>query len=342
MTLMETGVIESQGSIPAQPKPAQTPHARIGAYRFADAVIFSGDGTARVAKLELEPPGPADVVVEVIWSGVSAGTERLMWSGEMPPFPGLSYPLVPGYEAVGKVVLAPSAPERVGETVFVPGARCFRGASGLFGASASHIVVPGMRAHTLTLASPREGVLLALAATAHHAIAGHPLPELIIGHGVLGRLAARLVLALGGSAPTVWETSEARRGVETYPVIAPSTDDRRSYGAVCDLSGDSGIIDKVLPHCARGAEIVLAGFYSARPSFAFPLAFMKEMRLRVAAEWTPADLDAVSSLVHSGKLSLAGLITHIRPAAEADEAYRQAFSDAACLKMLIDWRPSNV
>ncbi|MFN4024801.1 MAG: chlorophyll synthesis pathway protein BchC [Hyphomonas sp.] len=342
MTLMETGVIESQGSIPAQPKPAQPPHARIGAYRFADAVIFSGDSTAFVARLELEPPGPADVVVEVIWSGVSAGTERLMWSGEMPPFPGLSYPLVPGYEAVGQIILASGAPERVGEVVFVPGARCFRGASGLFGASASHIVVPGMRAYTLTLASPREGVLLALAATAHHAIAGYPLPELIVGHGVLGRLAARLVVALGGDAPTIWEINAARREADDYPVIAPSTDERRNYRAVCDLSGDSAIIDKVLPHCVPGAEIVLAGFYSARPSFAFPLAFMKEMRLRVAAEWTPADLDAVSSLVHSGKLSLEGLITHIRPAAEADEAYRQAFSDAACLKMLIDWRPSNV
>ena len=43
-------------------------------------------------------------MVDIDWSGVSTGTERLLWSGEMPPFPGLGYPLVPGVEAVGRVV----------------------------------------------------------------------------------------------------------------------------------------------------------------------------------------------------------------------------------------------
>jgi len=50
--------------------------------------------------------GQTDVVVDLAWSGVSAGTERLLWSGDMPPFPGLGYPLVPGYESVGRVVEA--------------------------------------------------------------------------------------------------------------------------------------------------------------------------------------------------------------------------------------------
>ena len=34
--------------------------------------------------------------MDVEWSGISTGTERLLWSGRMPPFPGLGYPLVPG------------------------------------------------------------------------------------------------------------------------------------------------------------------------------------------------------------------------------------------------------
>jgi myo-inositol-1(or 4)-monophosphatase len=37
----------------------------------------------------------------VLHSGISTGTERLLWDGTMPPFPGLGYPLVPGYETVG-------------------------------------------------------------------------------------------------------------------------------------------------------------------------------------------------------------------------------------------------
>ena len=83
--------------------------------------------------------------------------------------------------------------------------------------------------------------------------------------------------------------------------------------------------------------MVLAGFYTQAISFAFSPAFMKEARIRIAAEWTPEDLIATRSLIESGALSLAGLITHTRPAAAAPEAYETAFTDANCLKMILDW-----
>ncbi len=55
---------------------------------------------------------------------------------------------------------------------------------------------------------------------------------------------------------------------------------------------------------------MLAGFYSEPLSFSFPPAFMREARIRVAAEWQRGDLLAVMALVESGALSLDGLITH--------------------------------
>ncbi len=338
---MKTGVIESQGSKPTLPAPDRRPAARARPELSASAVTFDGQRTASLRTLTLNAPQADDVIVEIFWSGVSTGTERLMWSGEMPTFPGMGYPLVPGYEAVGRIVQSDGAPDRVGELVFVPGARCFEGAHGLFGASASRLVVASEKAHRIDLRTPQEGVLLALAATAHHAIAGSPLPDLIIGHGVLGQLTARLVLALGGN-PVVWEINAARRNTSAYAVIAPEDDTRRDYASICDMSGDSGIIDKVLPHAAHGAEICLAGFYSVRPSFSFPLAFRKEMRLRVAAEWRPSDLDAVIALVGDGRLDLSGLITHVSPAGDAAAAYATAFSDPTCFKMIIDWESSDV
>jgi 3-hydroxyethyl bacteriochlorophyllide a dehydrogenase len=65
---------------------------------------------------------------------------------------------------------------------------------------------------------------------------------------------------------------------------------------------------------------------------------MREARLRIAAEWREADLDAVVALIEAGRLSLDGLITHHQPATAAAEAYRTAFGDPACLKMVLDWR----
>ena len=168
----------------------------------------------------------------------------------------------------------------VGERVFVPGAKCFGDVRGLFGGAAAHVVLPGARTIPFAEHLAEQGVLLALAATGYHAhsMAGLKQPDLIVGHGVLGRMIARL------------------------------------------------------------GEVVLAGFYDEPLSFVFPPAFMREARIRIAAQWLPSDLVAVKDLAESGRLSLDGLITHRSEAAQADTAYRTAFSDPACLKMILDWR----
>ena len=119
----------------------------------------------------------------------------------MPPFPGMGYPLVPGYEATGQVVEAGrGCTLRAGDMVFVPGANCYQGAFGLFGGASRRLVSAEDRVTQIDSGMGAEGALLALAATAHHALSGpnKTLPDLIIGHGVLGRLLARLTLALGG------------------------------------------------------------------------------------------------------------------------------------------------
>jgi 3-hydroxyethyl bacteriochlorophyllide a dehydrogenase len=308
------------------------------------AVVIEEPERLSLRVLELKDPNEDDVVVEIDWSGVSTGTERLLWSGRMPPFPGLGYPLVPGYESVGRVVDAGGwAKGRIGEVVFVPGSSGFKAARGLFGGAARRLVVPSARAITIGERLAERGVLIALAATARHAIAGRSrdgadLPDLIVGHGVLGRLLARLTLVEGGAPPTVWETNPVRwGGASGYPVLHPNSDDRRDYRSVYDVSGDSTLLGALIDRLARGGEVVLAGFYDKPLSFDFPPAFMREARLRVAAEWEPQDLAVTMRLIASGALSLDHLITHRMAAASADQAYRTAFTDPACLKMVLDW-----
>ena len=301
------------------------------------AVIMEAPERLALRPLALTAMDAADIRVEIEWSGISSGTEKLLWTGRMPNFPGMGYPLVPGYESVGRVVDAGiNARSRIGEWVFVPGANCYRDARGLFGGTARTVILPAARAVPIGESLGRDGILLALAATAHHAIAGGTAPDLIIGHGILGRLLARITTALGAPAPTVWETNAARRDGAGYVAIDPETDDRRDYRTICDASGAADVLDVAIPRLGKGGEIVLAGFYD-RLSFAFPPAFMREARLRIAAEFTPADTAAVLALVASGALRLDGLISHVRPAADAAEAYPQAFTDPDCLKMVLDW-----
>jgi 3-hydroxyethyl bacteriochlorophyllide a dehydrogenase len=305
----------------------------------ASAIILEAPGELSLRTLLLAPTQSSDVVVDIAWSGISSGTERLLWEGRMPTFPGMGYPLVPGYESVGRVIDAgPEARGRIGEWVFVPGANCYEGARGLFGGSSSRVVVPSARVMPVPESLGAQGILCALAATAQHAIVGHAAPDLIVGHGVLGRLLARIAIASGAPAPTVWETNPVRRdGAQGYVVTDAEHDERRDYRAIYDASGAEGLTDLLISRLARSGELVLAGFYTKPISFTFPPAFMREARLRIAAEFLPGDMAATSVMIEQGTLDLGGLVTDVRPVGEFDTAYPRAFTDPACLKMVLDW-----
>jgi bacteriochlorophyllide a dehydrogenase len=306
------------------------------------AVVLEEPRRLVLRRLNLTRPAEQDVVVDVAWTGVSTGTERLLWSGQMPPFPGMGYPLVPGYEAMGRIDWAgPRSGRAPGEWVFVPGSRGFDGAHGLFGAAAHRLVAPGDRVVPVAEELGEEACLLALAATALHAVRGSTPAErtLVVGHGALGRLVARILADREDAPPpTVWETNPIRKGGSpSYPVVDPSEDEAGEYGTVYDLSGDGRILDSVVPRLARGGEVVLAGFYD-RIDFAFPPAFLKEARVRVAAEWQPRDVRGVLEMLGEHRLSLGNLVTHREPAGQAPDAYRTAFEDPRCVKMILDWR----
>lgn len=307
------------------------------------AVVIEEPKRLALRRVSLVEPADTDVVVAVEWSGISTGTERLLYSGAMPPFPGLGYPLVPGYEAVGRVTAAGAHSGRsVGQRVFIAGARCFDGVRSLFGSNAAQLIVPGSRAFPLAEHIAVDAALLALAATARHAgwQPGVTAPDLIVGHGALGRLLARIAVALapGGPPPVVWEINPARRNAAVgYDVIHPDDDQRRDYRAIYDVSGSAGLLNSFIERLAPGGEVVLAGFYDTL-TFSFVPAFLREARLRVAAEWRAEDLQAVVDMANAGTLRLDGIITHRVGAADACEAYPVAFSDPECVKMVLDWR----
>ena len=302
------------------------------------AVVLTSPGQLVLQSLPLVPPDGPHAIVDVNFSGISTGTERLLWSGDMPAFPGMGYPLVPGYETVARVSQAPrDSGLSEGDLVFVPGANCYGEVRGLFGGAAKRIAIVPNKLTKIHEMLGETGTLLALAATAHHAVTLSRLPELIIGHGVLGRLIARITLALGGT-PTVWETNADRRAGNGYDVIDSASDMRKDYGCILDASGDTSVLDYSMLHLARRGEIVLAGFYPTPLQFIFPPAFMREASIRIAAQWESGDLVACLDLVSSGKLSLDGLITHRSSAADASSAYETAFQNPSCLKMVLDWR----
>src|SRR5215470_3455213 len=97
------------------------------------AVVLERPGQLALERLPLADASDDHLAVDIEWSAISTGTERLLFEGRMPPFPGMGYPLVPGYEAVGRVC-ADGLGFRKGQRVFVPGAAgCFGEVRSLFG-----------------------------------------------------------------------------------------------------------------------------------------------------------------------------------------------------------------
>ena len=188
----------------------------------ASAIVLDASSTLTVKTLKLKPFETEDLEVEVSASGISTGTEQLLWDGTMPPFPGLGYPLGSNYETISTGArVGASSDIRVGDTVFIPGSYSFLGMRNIFGRAGSRLIVAPELGH--------KDVLVALAATCYHAVAfgclRQPMvpPDLIVGRGVMGRLLARICLAQDWPAPTVWDTQSARRcGATGYPCIHPT------------------------------------------------------------------------------------------------------------------------
>ncbi len=324
----------------------------------ATAIVFEQPGNLELRSVSLVPPTSNQLVVDVESTGISTGTEKLLWNGTMPAFPGLSYPLVPGYEAVGVVrASGEDCQLKVGDRVFVPGASCYQNdIRGLFGASASTLVVAEERVAAVGELPAEQATLLALAATAMHILThrlrqanpAQPLtladialqaPQLIVGHGVLGRLLARTCIAIGADAPVVWEHNAQRRaGAMSYNVVAPADDDNMSRKHIVDVSGSCGEhFNTLIARLSKGGRLTLGGFYNEAVNFNFAPAFMREINLGIAAEWVPDDLHKTLSLVQAGALSLDGLVSHQLSFEKAADAYPLAFNDPACLKMILNW-----
>ena len=230
----------------------------------------------------------------------------------MPPVPGLGYPLVPGYESVGRVTHAgPRGSPQKSASAF---SFLVRDASARCADS-----LAARRRRWSCRARGSRRIEERLGEQARAARAGRNRlsrarggrwraePDLIVGHGVLGRLLARLAVLARSEPPTVWERNPQRIAwrERLRRCIHPDADPRRDYARDlrrerrCDASRH---FDSAL---APGGEIVLAGFYSEPLSFAISrLRSCARRAFAVAAEWRAAG---------SGRGHRAGRIRPLEP-----------------------------
>ncbi|HEU4327986.1 MAG TPA: zinc-binding dehydrogenase [Roseiflexaceae bacterium] len=310
------------------------------------AVVIPAPNQVELREVELTPPGPDDVVVQVAYTSISAGTERMLLAGRM-PHPMLSFPVVPGYETVGRVVGggANVPPNLEGQWVYVGGARCYVGLNPAWGGQAATLIVDHRRVVPLEGVDPRQGVLLALAATALHGVDLLELRRaqrvLVLGQGPVGQIAARIARSRGH-----WVIASDRVASRLKLAVADLKIDsaempvadrvQEPVDVIVEATGSMDALAGALPLLAAGGTILLLGYYDELRLPYMPL-FLKQARLLTAREWGPGDLLECRDLLAEGTLDLAGLITHRLPIAQIERAYQLGLNDPECLKLLLEW-----
>jgi threonine dehydrogenase-like Zn-dependent dehydrogenase len=183
--------------------------------RQEQAFWLRAPGHGEIRRVGLPEPGPGDVVVRTLRSGISRGTEALVFRGGVPPdqhewmrapfqegeFPG---PVKYGYLNVGAVEDGPA--ELRGRTVFC-----------LYPHQTAYVVPAGAVSIVPEDVPPARAVLAGTVETAVNALwDAAPLVGdrvVVVGAGMLGCCVARLLRGIPGARVTLVDVDPDRAGI---------------------------------------------------------------------------------------------------------------------------------
>lgn len=321
--------------------------------RRARSVWFTAPETVELRDSVARPPRNGEVRIETLFSGISHGSEMMVYHGEVPAdlsldatLPSLqgtfSFPVKYGYASTGRIIDIGAGVSglEVGDLVFAfnPHETCYT-----VPATVVIKLPPGL--------DPKRGIFAANVETALNALLD-AAPRLgdrvvVIGQGVVGLLITQLVRKAGASLIVTSDMYEKRRalsqraGADT--VIDPSTEslDERVYemaggaGAdvVIEVSGQPRALNDAIKIAAPEGRVVIVSWYGTRRTdLALGSDFhRKRLTLRssqvsnldpsLAPRWTIARRRQLAAS-YLTELLLDELITNVVPFEQAREAYR--------------------
>jgi 2-desacetyl-2-hydroxyethyl bacteriochlorophyllide A dehydrogenase len=297
----------------------------------ARALFHTAPRCVEIRELPVPRPAAGEVLVRAVCSGISSGTERLVYRGEVPADFALddtidalggtfSYPFAYGYACVGEVAGS-------GQEVFA-----FHPHQDIFAVRASELIpLPGI--------DPASATLLPLVETALQvtldAGTGYRDRVIVLGAGVLGLLTG-LLLQRSGWRPLIAEPEQWRRAVASglgLTTAAPAELMNEEVPLVIDASGSTDAPAMALDMLAHEGTLLVASWFGAKP-VVLPLggAFHRR-RLTIRStqvSTVPARLSGTWSLARRRQetvellpeLPLAQLCTHDFDFGAAAEAFR--------------------
>jgi 2-desacetyl-2-hydroxyethyl bacteriochlorophyllide A dehydrogenase len=316
----------------------------------AHAVWFPRRGAVELRSEPIPDVGPGDVRVRAIVSGLSHGTEMLVFRGQVPAglaldLPtlrgGFNFPIKYGYANVGRVVETGAGVQdtKRGDLVFA-----------LHPHQTEYVLPMALAVPLPADLDPELGVFLANLETAVNVVldAAPRLGErvLIFGQGVVGLLLTQLVRQAGASRVFVVDPVAVRRELAMQVGADRAfTSDADVAGSVRELtegvgadlvleaSGNGAALSQALDCVAFQGTIVVCSWYGTK-EVRLPLgdAFHRRRLRLVSSQVGTIDPSLQPRWTHARRLQMArdeltrltlrALITHRVPFEEAARAYR--------------------
>jgi len=236
----------------------------------ARAFWIAAPGRGEIRDEVLRPPSPGDVIVHTLFSGISRGTEALVFTGRVPrsewsrmrapfqegEFPG---PLKYGYAAVGRVECADS--ELNGRIVFV------------LHPHQTRFVVPAGAVHVVPAdVPPGRAVLAANLETALNGV-WDARPHVgdrvaVIGGGTVGCLVAWLAARVPGCEVQLIDVNPRRAAVARAlgVAFAQPADAAREADVVVHASGSAEGLQLALDTAGAEATVIEMSWFGDRPT----------------------------------------------------------------------------
>jgi len=229
----------------------------------ARALFHTAPRSVEIWELPTPRPAAGEVLVRTLSSGISGGTERLVYRGEIPADLALddtidalggtfAYPFAYGYASVGEVVGS-------GQRVFA-----FHPHQDVFTAQTDELV-------PLPALDPAAATLFPLVETALQvtldAGSGYRDRVVVLGAGVLGLLTG-LLLQRAGWRPLIAEPLQWRRAIADsvgVPAAAPAELPRAEVPLVIDASGNPDAPAMALDLLAHEGTLLIASWFGTKP-----------------------------------------------------------------------------
>jgi len=317
-------------------------------------VVSPGQLLLENAPKEARPAGWARL--KVLACGICGTDLHLLYGMKLPM--GAAYPIFPGHEVAAEVIEAdpgcgPQPGSRVVLHPLLTCGRCQECISGRENHCASGEMLGVHRAGGLAQEmiwrsdrlvpaddlDPQQAALLPDAvATAFHALRRSNLPQggklAVIGSGGVGTNILQISRALDPAVTLVAVVNSegtARRISELgIPVIhglegagRACKADFGEMDAVIDFSGAEAAPNEAIRMLRKGGRLVLGSVRDERVSLATSYTGLMTREIEIVGSYssTLSDLWAVTELVRSGQLSLAGLVTHSFALEDAEQAF---------------------